>query len=247
MHVFERHQGGFTLVDLQSGNGTYVNGRKIASIDLYDGDIVVIGKTKMLFESVGWRRSAGPRKPWAYVWYCCCNGHSVDPSKVGLVTLMASFVTVFCMGLLRIPSVDPVTDALDKKIQAVNAALAQQNVGLAELNLGHAQVISQLLEGREENIQKLAVDVEQARRFAHLKTALGDGIPMTALKEEVSATLENGGNQPRGPAAGGRVDKSPCRETTARDYTLNECGSERRGCAPAEGRSGFGTCRPNLS
>ena len=61
---------------------------------------------------------------------------------------MASFVTVFCMGLLRIPSVDPVTDALDKKIQAVNAALAQQNVGLAELNLGHAQVISQLLEGR---------------------------------------------------------------------------------------------------
>ena len=51
---FERHQGGFTLVDLQSGNGTYVNGRKIASIDLYDGDIVVIGKTKMLLS-----RSAG--------------------------------------------------------------------------------------------------------------------------------------------------------------------------------------------
>ncbi|MGC6416335.1 MAG: FHA domain-containing protein [Bradymonadia bacterium] len=194
---FERHQGGFNLVDLQSGNGTYVNGRKVTSIELYDGDIIVIGKTKMLFESVGWRRPAGPRKH-----YGIASGVSISTAsrwsrvRVGLVTFMASAITVFCIGLLRIPSVEPVAGALNDKIQVVNAALAQQDVALAKLNLGHAQVISQLLEGGDEGIQELVDEVDRARRFSRLKTALADGVPITELTEEVAALSEDGSEHP---------------------------------------------------
>ena len=195
---FERHQGGFNLVDLQSGNGTYVNGRKVTSIELYDGDIIVIGKTKMLLSpSVGadrLDRASTMASPQVFLF----QRPRVGPaSRVGLVTFMASAITVFCIGLLRIPSVEPVAGALNDKIQVVNAALAQQDVALAKLNLGHAQVISQLLEGGDEGIQELVDEVDRARRFSRLKTALADGVPITELTEEVAALSEMGGEHPK--------------------------------------------------
>jgi len=40
--------GRYTLYDLQSTNGTYVNGRRVAEVVLSDGDRVVIGGTELL-------------------------------------------------------------------------------------------------------------------------------------------------------------------------------------------------------
>jgi len=39
----------FWLVDCQSHNGTFVNGRKITKCLLYDGDVVKVGRTSMVF------------------------------------------------------------------------------------------------------------------------------------------------------------------------------------------------------
>ena len=64
------------------------------------------------------------------------------------------------------------------------------------LNLGHAQVISQLLEGGDEGIQELVDEVDRARRFSRLKTALGDGVPITELTEEVAALSGEGSEHP---------------------------------------------------
>jgi pSer/pThr/pTyr-binding forkhead associated (FHA) protein len=43
--------GKFLLEDLQSHNGTFVNGEKIASHELTDGDLISIGDTTVLFKN----------------------------------------------------------------------------------------------------------------------------------------------------------------------------------------------------
>ena len=45
-------EGQFILEDLQSGNGTFVNGEKISTQALQSGDAFVIGKYSLLFEAV---------------------------------------------------------------------------------------------------------------------------------------------------------------------------------------------------
>ncbi len=47
-----RTDGGLEIQDLDSTNGTYVNGRKIDRADLKDGDEVGIGRVKMKVEKV---------------------------------------------------------------------------------------------------------------------------------------------------------------------------------------------------
>lgn len=47
-----RTEGEFVLEDLQSGNGTFVNGEKIVTHVLQPGDSFVIGKYSLLFETV---------------------------------------------------------------------------------------------------------------------------------------------------------------------------------------------------
>jgi pSer/pThr/pTyr-binding forkhead associated (FHA) protein len=40
----------YWVVDRDSHNGTYVNGRRIRRVMLYDGDTVTVGKVELLFE-----------------------------------------------------------------------------------------------------------------------------------------------------------------------------------------------------
>lgn len=49
----DRHGDGFRLLDLQSGNGTYINGRRVLDAELYDGDAVEVGNTVLGFSTVG--------------------------------------------------------------------------------------------------------------------------------------------------------------------------------------------------
>ncbi len=44
--------GGWVLTDMQSGNGTFLNGEKIATHPLQSGESFVIGKYNLLFEAV---------------------------------------------------------------------------------------------------------------------------------------------------------------------------------------------------
>ncbi|MBD3337039.1 MAG: FHA domain-containing protein [Candidatus Eisenbacteria bacterium] len=59
-HVSDQHasmrfqNGGFALTDLDSTNGTFVNGKKIAKKVLADGDQIKLGSSEWVFKSVQW-------------------------------------------------------------------------------------------------------------------------------------------------------------------------------------------------
>lgn len=56
----DRHADGFKVVDLASGNGTTLNGKRVAEAELYDGDRIDLGNTTIEFLSVGRTRSRLP-------------------------------------------------------------------------------------------------------------------------------------------------------------------------------------------
>jgi len=62
---FYRHSGGFTVRDVGSLNGTYVNRERIEETDLSDGDEVQVGKFRLTF--LGTRRSHAERGGGAQV------------------------------------------------------------------------------------------------------------------------------------------------------------------------------------
>ncbi len=50
---FDEGTGGYTIEDLQSTNGTKVNGRRVRSEQLHDRDEIQIGRTLFLFKVEG--------------------------------------------------------------------------------------------------------------------------------------------------------------------------------------------------
>ncbi len=66
--IISREQGGWAVMDLNSTNGTKVNGRKVSKVMLADGDVIVVGKHRLTFtagsnelHAVDWR--GGQRDP----------------------------------------------------------------------------------------------------------------------------------------------------------------------------------------
>ena len=47
------HQGAYSLTDMGSTNGSYVNGQRITEIALGPGDIIEVGGTRMEFQGRG--------------------------------------------------------------------------------------------------------------------------------------------------------------------------------------------------
>src|SRR4030042_5375436 len=47
----DKKEAGFTIVDLGSTNGTYVNGNRVASSGLAPGAVIKLGDTRFRFES----------------------------------------------------------------------------------------------------------------------------------------------------------------------------------------------------
>jgi pSer/pThr/pTyr-binding forkhead associated (FHA) protein len=49
--AIEPRPAGWTIVDLGSTNGTYVNGERIAEHVLAEGDVITVGASKMVFHA----------------------------------------------------------------------------------------------------------------------------------------------------------------------------------------------------
>ena len=52
--------GGFTVVDLESSNGTFVNGERIREVGLRHGDVVTVGEVELVFLERGTNERARP-------------------------------------------------------------------------------------------------------------------------------------------------------------------------------------------
>ena len=64
MHLsLNRHADGFRLEDPGSGNGTFVNGRRISRTELYDGDRIEVGNLVLEFTTVGAERMRVDSEP----------------------------------------------------------------------------------------------------------------------------------------------------------------------------------------
>jgi pSer/pThr/pTyr-binding forkhead associated (FHA) protein len=50
---FEPHENGWSIVDLESQNGTFLNGRRVREATVKAGDVVTIGACDMVFEETG--------------------------------------------------------------------------------------------------------------------------------------------------------------------------------------------------
>jgi hypothetical protein len=57
-----RTESGFRLADAGSLNGTYVNRKRVEAVDLHNGDLIQIGKFKLLFFDLE-HRGAHPSQP----------------------------------------------------------------------------------------------------------------------------------------------------------------------------------------
>jgi len=102
---FDRDEQGFSITDLESGNGTFVNGRRTQSARLYDGDLIAIGRTRMRFETLGWRR-IGDRD--SSFMGSMLNGSDTPASdariRAALISLVVGFLVSFLVSLALKPS-----------------------------------------------------------------------------------------------------------------------------------------------
>src|SRR3954452_1676437 len=57
--LIEREQHGFRLTDLHTGSGTYLNGMRVASHALENGDQITVGDTVLVFRD-GLQQGEGP-------------------------------------------------------------------------------------------------------------------------------------------------------------------------------------------
>lgn len=177
--VIVRHPQGFRLIDLQSGNGTYVNSRRVAEVELFDGDRIELGHTCLVYDTVGQvrrRRPLGMTDP----------GNPAVGRRVPTPWLIAMALTTFFTVLgtmylvrnLRSPSTPPV--AATETLDAVRASMSAREWALAA---------TQLASARAESTAPAAVLDEMAARIERETAA-------AAVIERAQAALAAGADVP---------------------------------------------------
>lgn len=183
--VFVRHPQGFRLVDLQSGNGTYVNGRRVVEAEVYDGDRIDMGHTTLLFGTIGQPRLRAPGTGE----HGRAGGRQLPTSWLIVMALTTFFTVLGTMYLVRTLKGD---DAPPPTLTTTREAVANQDWSAARAALEQARSAgadeAELAEldariGREEKAQGL---IEQARALMAAPVATDAA---KAMPEKVGALL----------------------------------------------------------
>jgi adenylate cyclase len=170
--------------DLNSSNGTYVNGERIESVELKAGDIVTFGKVKFRLEEVDRRAPASPATSPSET----TTGSTIvrqrsvldaqalvadDKSRKTLATLLE-----VSKGLGKTADIDALLDKI---------------VGYAYQILAVDRVAILLLDENNELVAKIARD----RRGADNARAIPQSIARTALNDRVAILTDNAGEDER--------------------------------------------------
>lgn len=189
--VIVRHPQGFRLIDLQSGNGTYVNSRRVAEVELFDGDRIELGHTCLVYDTVGQVRR---RRPLGMT----DTGNPAVGRRVPTTWLVAMALTTFLTVLgtmylvrtLRTPSTPPV--AATETLDAVRAAITAREWTLAGTKLAGARAeatappaVLDELAARIERETAAAAVVERAQ------AALAAGADLPSLTATLAAVPDD--------------------------------------------------------
>ena len=256
----DRHQGGFRLIDLESGNGTMVNGRRITRCEIYDGDRIEIGGLVLVYSTVGLPRQRDSQP-----------SRVTDPSIGVVVTPTRSerfpalwlamwFVATFAavVGALLLtryimrgeaPPSAAVTIQQDAKTWKIRAeeAISAREWGLARQNLEVAQSLAPELMPYAELMAKVDAEVKAERdlKQAQAQLQMGDvssaveiarGIASGSVyRAEAEALIQEAGKKALKPSEV-EADKdrapaeAPSKERTA--LGTNQPGHERQVAPP---------------
>ena len=192
---FERHELGFSIIDLGSGNGTYVNGRKIQSFDLFDGDVIVIGKTKIRFETVGWRRVPEPRASFVNSVLKTGQSQTTGSRWAGLaIACICSFVVVLSIGLLKAPAGPDLERLIAEQVKRTQDKMTEGRFGEAQVELTYAQVLGNLIGQQPMQMDHLARTLADQLLLDEIDTAAKDGLSfekLVKLGEKISPSEES--------------------------------------------------------
>ena len=192
---FERHDLGFSIIDLDSGNGTYVNGRQVQSFDLFDGDIIVIGKTKIRFETVGWRRVPQPRASFVNSVLKTEQTPSSASRWASLaIACLCSFMVVLGIGLLKAPPGQDFELLMDEQITRTQEKIATTRFAEARIELAYAQVLANLIGQQPISIDQLMHILADQSLLEEIDTGAKDGLQfekLVQLGEKVSSSEDS--------------------------------------------------------
>jgi len=192
---FERHEVGFSIVDLDSGNGTYVNGRKIQSFDLFDGDVIVIGKTKIRFETVGWRRVPQPRASFVNSVLKKEQTHATESKWAGLlIACTCSFLVVLGIGLMKSPSGQELELLIDEQVERTQKKITDQRFEEAQVELTYAKVLGNLIGKQSMRIDHLARTLSDQSLLNEIEMGVQDGVDfekLVKIGERISSSEES--------------------------------------------------------
>ena len=194
-----RHDEGFRIVDAGSGNGTYLNHRKIREAELYDGDVISIGQTRLEYESIGWRRRLVDRPSVVQAVLVGQSAMAGEPQLLWpkmLISALTAFLTMMVFGLLDAPDAANSAEIANGWFERAKVSSEKGNWDDARDELEIARVLG-LPEGKYtplvEMVESNMRDLELARM---IETSIVSGQPITTIH-----TLA-GRMNPKGPHAG---------------------------------------------
>jgi pSer/pThr/pTyr-binding forkhead associated (FHA) protein len=207
---FEPKDGGWMVSDMDSQNGTFVNGRRIKEAPVKGGDIITIGACDMVFEGAAKADDKG--KPISAGFSAIKDVHSASDNPDSTRTVVAPAALVLTKGTLA-EKIHPITQELfnigrrpdnqlvidgDPKVSSHHARIRRQGMLylLEDLNSmngvvvnGHA--ITQPVSLRPGNVVIIGLQTFEFQLQGRPNVSSGETAPILQ-REAVKAQLESG-------------------------------------------------------
>lgn len=199
----DRHADGFRLVDLGSGNGTALNGKRVTEVELFDGDRIDVGNSTLEFVSVGRARARaataasdareapvtdpGLRRPVAPAGTAAARALSIPWTWIGLWAAATFLAVVIVLVIVRRGRPDAGAEsaaaAARAHVDLAEAALRARDWKRAEEELGVARELGHgvELEPRvdfEGYTARLARERDAQRRLDEARRKVGVDSPV---------------------------------------------------------------------
>jgi hypothetical protein len=197
----DRHADGFVLVDAGSGNGTFLNGKRVSEEELYDGDAIELGGTVLRYSTVGRARirparsdapTTDPRVVLAR--HPAPEGPRRIPTRWLVLPALAAFLTVLItLVVVRSAQKRDVESRRTQEMERAQIWLDKAEAAAASRQWGQALGDLALARGLARDPTAFA-EIEArltAEQTNHAAVEKARALPETATADDVRAALTN--------------------------------------------------------